>query len=196
MSISMASSTSFDPVPYLRQMQASQANALRATSECIEVGPFLAAFDHTNELVWLNYAIPVAEAATEEALREALGPLRPLFAERDRILRFEFSQTLWPALEGVLTAAGLVCQARVPLMIYVPSEQEQRLPAPGVELIDAGASDALLMAILELRNRSFATVPLPRRRRTRSSTCGGCSPTSECVRRWSTAKGRSRGSVR
>lgn len=161
MSTSMAPPTSFDPVPYLRQMQASQANALRATSECIEVGPFLAAFDHTNELVWLNYAIPVAEAATEDALREALGPLRPLFAERDRILRFEFSQTLWPALEGVLEAAGLVCQARVPLMIYVPSGQEEPMPASGVELIDASASDALLTAILDLRNRSFSTMSLP-----------------------------------
>jgi ribosomal protein S18 acetylase RimI-like enzyme len=159
--MSMATSMSFDPVPYLRQMQASQASALRATSECVEVGPFLAAFDRASDLVWLNYAIPVAEAATEGELREALGPLLPLFAERQRVLRFEFSQTLWPALEGVLLAAGLVCQVRVPLMIYVPSDPEQLLPAPDVELIDASASDALLMAILELRNRSFSTVPLP-----------------------------------
>jgi ribosomal protein S18 acetylase RimI-like enzyme len=142
-------------------MQASQANALRATSECIEVGPFLAAFDPTNDLVWLNYAIPVAETATEEELREALVPLRPLFAERRRALRFEFSQALWPALERVLVAAGLACQARIPLMIYVPPDRERVPPAPGVELIDASASDALLTAILEVRNRSFAGESLP-----------------------------------
>ena len=159
--MSISTSQSFDPVPYLRQMQASQARALRATSECVEVGPFLAAFDRTNDLVWLNYAIPVAEIATEEELRGALGPLRPLFAERQRVLRFEFSQTLWPALEEVLVAAGLVCQVRVPLMIYVPPDRRPLLPAPGVELVDANASDALLTAILELRNRSFATEALP-----------------------------------
>ena len=161
MSMSMSTSPSFDPVPYLRQMQASQASALRATSKCVEVGPYLAAFDHTNDLVWVNYAIPVAERATEDQLREALRPLRSHFAERQRVLRFEFSQTLWPALEGVLTAAGLVCQVRVPLMIYVPPGQTQPLPAPDVQLVDAGATDALLTAILDLRNRSFASEALP-----------------------------------
>jgi ribosomal protein S18 acetylase RimI-like enzyme len=102
---------------YLRQIETAAHSALRRTFEFVEIGPFCAYFDPLSDLVWLNYAAPIQPFDDGAAFRVAMGSLRAEFAERNRRLRFEFIQSLWPELPAMLLREGLVLQAEQPLMI-------------------------------------------------------------------------------
>lgn len=106
----------------LRQLQSSVTEAPRPDTETFEVGPFRAWISATQSLIWLNYAIPIAEWRSEREVSEAIAVLRHEFAERRRILRFEFFDESWPGLPSILDAAGLAVQAVQPLMICTPED--------------------------------------------------------------------------
>src|SRR5687767_15913028 len=92
-----------------------EANARDSTAQLcdvVDVGPFRAFLHPTQDLPWLSYVMPVAEPGDAGDVAAALATLRPLFATRKRVLRFEFSDVLWPTLPALLEAAGLELEDR------------------------------------------------------------------------------------
>ncbi len=77
------------------------------------VGPFLVLLDPTSDLIWRNYAVPVARA-TPSAVEVA--DLVEHFTSRARMPRLEYVPSVAPAVEAVLLAAGFVVEGRPPLM--------------------------------------------------------------------------------
>jgi ribosomal protein S18 acetylase RimI-like enzyme len=105
---------------FLKQIESGARVSLLKTREFAEFGPFCAYFDPLSDLIWLNYAAPVWGIENARQVRAAVKDLRAEFARRQRRLRFEFIQSLWPALPEMLLREGLTLQAEQPLMICTP----------------------------------------------------------------------------
>src|SRR2546429_8081160 len=106
--------------PFLKQIDSGARLSLLKTREFAEIGPFCAYFDPLSDLIWLNYAAPVWPIENPRQVRAAVKELRAEFARRERRLRFEFIQALWPTLPDLLLREGLIVQAEQPLMICTP----------------------------------------------------------------------------
>jgi ribosomal protein S18 acetylase RimI-like enzyme len=124
--------------------------------EVVAVGPFRALLDPSNELIWLNYAVPVEPIDDEPAAMAALQKLERAFAERDRTPRFEFNALPWPELPPLLERAGFVLQVRHQVMTCGP-EQFAPVSAPGVSvvLLHAASSDDELRGYLRMLRLGF-----------------------------------------
>lgn len=85
------------------------------------VGPFVALFHPSDPAPWFNYAMPVAPIDDETGTLAALAELQTVFLEQRRRLRFEWTQTLWPGLPGLLQQAGLQPESVSPQMICTPA---------------------------------------------------------------------------
>jgi ribosomal protein S18 acetylase RimI-like enzyme len=121
--------------------------------EVVNVGPFRAFFaPHTDE-PQLDYVMPVTPLGSAGDVAAAAADLRRLFAERKRVLRFEFFQALWPALPALLEQAGLHLEAAEPLMFCAPADLVP-VSAPGVtvRLLEARTPDAELAIYLSIRD--------------------------------------------
>lgn len=125
---------------HLRAIEANTARALAGARETVTIGPFLLAFDPNDANLFLNYAIPMSERAAHPATPKVIGRIRDEFRERGRTLRFEYFPSLWPELEGVLKACGLVLQMAAPLMLCSPAEV-RRVYSPGVMTRDLTPED-------------------------------------------------------
>ena len=123
--------------------------------EAITVGPFQALLDPSTDMIWLNYAVPIAPLGSARELAEALAELRRVFADRQRTIRFEFIEALWPALPGALEEAGLQLQARQPLMLCTPADF-QPFNAPDVRVQRLSDTDRdILTEYLSIQSESF-----------------------------------------
>ncbi|MBV9278881.1 MAG: GNAT family N-acetyltransferase [Chloroflexi bacterium] len=123
----------------LRRCEAQAVAVARRGRAAVPVGPFLALLDPTTDLIWLNYAVPVAPIEGAE-LDAALPELSRVFAEHGRVPRFEFTEELWPDLGPALEGAGFQLQARQPTMVCTAAAFEP-YRAPGVEVRLLRASD-------------------------------------------------------
>jgi len=125
--------------------------------ETARIGPFLAAAHPTNDLVWLNYALPLPELAQDADITGDVAALREWFRDRRRVLRFEIFQPLWPWLGPALERAGLRLQGAMPLMLCGPGDLRPAAAAPDVTLhrLGAGASDDLLQQVLIIGRLAF-----------------------------------------
>jgi ribosomal protein S18 acetylase RimI-like enzyme len=120
----MEASTASDAgvLSLLRTLEAKTAVACEAGRDTTAVGPFLATVHRTNDLMWLSYALPISERRDEPVTAETIRRLREVFAERGRVLRFEFFEPLWPNLAADLERHGLMQHAAMPIMICSKSE--------------------------------------------------------------------------
>ena len=128
----------------LERIETDTARTLRAEREAVEIPPFLAAFHRTDDMIWLNYAIPIAPTADPAAVQSALPRLREEFHRRKRVLRFEYLAARHATLAGHLEAAGLARQLAAPLMVCSAADVCAIAPPPGFDLcrLEAGAPEA------------------------------------------------------
>ncbi|MDQ3701991.1 MAG: GNAT family N-acetyltransferase [Chloroflexota bacterium] len=147
----------------LRRLEDNASGAAARGRESVECGPFRALLDPSTDMVWLNYAVPISPGALlpGPALETALADLRHAFQARGRRLRFEFTAGLWPTFPTLLEQAGLVLQARHPLMVCTPADFTPVRP-PGVQarLLD-GADRPALATFLTVRQQGFADLFAP-----------------------------------
>ena len=108
-------------------------------SEAVDCGSFRAWFTSLTDNPQLNYAMPVEPTAPAD-FDAAVDGLRGLFASRQRKMRVEFVEALWPGLADALQRSGLTLQAREPLMACMKREFVP-FDAPGVA-VRALAPDA------------------------------------------------------
>jgi ribosomal protein S18 acetylase RimI-like enzyme len=104
----------------LRQIESAARVSLLKTREFVDFGPFCAYFDPLSDLIWLNYVAPVWPIESEREARSAMRDIRAEFDRRQRRVRFEFIQALWPNLGAMLIRQGLEVQTEQPLMICSP----------------------------------------------------------------------------
>jgi ribosomal protein S18 acetylase RimI-like enzyme len=140
-------------------MERIEANAARAASdgrECVRVGPFVATFHPTSEMIWLNHVVPATGLTVRSFTVEHFEELRRLYREHGRVLRFEFLEALWPELGPALGRWGMDLQGRMPFMLCRRGEL-RAVSAPGVEVrwLSAEDDDAALSEFAMTGKRSF-----------------------------------------
>jgi GNAT superfamily N-acetyltransferase len=130
------------------------------TREVIDVGPFRALLDRTTAMIWVNYAVPIAQPGPDESVNQALEELGRVFGVRGRRLRFEFNALPWPELPRMLQQAGLEQHDQNPLMVCTPASFTP-VAAPGVDtrLLASATTDADLRAFQTILRLSFEDHP-------------------------------------
>jgi len=113
--------------------------------EVVEVGPLVAVLHRTDSLMWLSYVLPRPQRRGEPVTPEMIAGLSALFRSRQRVLRFEYFERLFPDLGVRLESAGLVVQSKAPLMLCWP-QGFAPFAAADVEIsrLEADASDQLI----------------------------------------------------
>jgi len=119
---------------YMREMAREQYEAER-------VPPFTAFFHQRELLTYLNYAIPDEPAGGD--LTEPVARLRAAYRARHRRARLEFIEEFAPDLGPALRAAGLVEEARQPLMVCTPQSWRDPPAVPGLHIVMLTADSAL-----------------------------------------------------
>lgn len=125
--------------------------------EVVSIPPFTAYLDPADQLKYLNYAIPDADAAADSA---EVDVLRRTFRERERLPRFEWIEEAAPRLAAALDAAGMEEELRTPLMACAPDELVE--PQTGLEELRAspvGADD--LREAANIQRIAFGGSALP-----------------------------------
>lgn len=141
----------------LRRIEAANTQVTAKQREVITVGSFQAMIDPTTDMTWLNYAVPIAPLGTSAAVAQSLVELRHVFEERDRLLRFEFTESLWSTLPSALEKAGLRREARHPMMLCTPVDfQPYQAPAVQVQLLTPDAHPDILAACVSIPKQSFS----------------------------------------
>jgi len=125
--------------------------------ESEHVGPFLATFTPTADLVYLNYAIPDDDARPSE---EDVQTLIRWFQARQRKPRLEYVTAEAPEVEVVLLAAGFSVEGRLPLMVW-QHDSSSTLPE-AIELL-VPISDEDLFSMLEVTNEAYGSPAPPSR---------------------------------
>jgi len=141
----------------LRRIEAANTQVTAKQREVIIVGSFQAMINPTTDLTWLNYAVPIAPLGTSAEVAQALVELRHIFKERDRILRFEFTESLWSTLPTALEDAGLRTEARHPMMLCTPTDfQPYQGSAVQVQLLTPDAHPDILAACVTIPKQCFS----------------------------------------
>jgi GNAT superfamily N-acetyltransferase len=101
----------------------------------------------------LNYAMITAAPADGQSLEAELAALRQVVTARQRRLRLEFVEELWPKLGEVAARAGLRLVNREPLMTCTP-ESFLPITAPGVRVrfLRPDDDEATLATYLAIRD--------------------------------------------
>lgn len=124
--------------------------------DVIAVGSFQALIDPATDLTWLNYAVPVEPLGTKTEVAEVLEELREVFRERDRTLRFEFTESLWRTLPEVLEKAGLQLEVRHPMLLCTPADfQPAQVSGVEVRLLTNAEHPDTLATYISVRNQGF-----------------------------------------
>ncbi|HEY9637843.1 MAG TPA: GNAT family N-acetyltransferase [Coleofasciculaceae cyanobacterium] len=140
----------------LRRIEQINCKVAGQGREVIAVGSFQALIDPSCDLTWLNYAVPVEPLGTKAEVADVLLELREVFIERDRTLRFEFTNSLWPTLPEALEEAGLQLEARQPMMLCTSADfQPYQASAVQVQLLTAADGIDTLATFLSVRNQGF-----------------------------------------
>lgn len=140
----------------LQRIEQINCKVAAQSRDVIAVGSFQALIDPSCDLTWLNYAVPVEPLGTNTEVTEVLLELREVFAQRDRILRFEFTESLWPRLPELLKDAGFTVEARHPMMLCTPRDfQPYQISRVQVEYLTAADDIEALTTYLCVRNQGF-----------------------------------------
>jgi predicted GNAT family acetyltransferase len=147
---------------FLRQLEQSVSLAEIADSDgyAIACEPLRAFFSPFSAEPELNYVMPIAQPALPDDFVTALRVARLLFANRQRRLRLEFTEELWPSLTRAAQQAGLTLVAREPLMVCRPDTFQPAPPsAVSVALLSPASSDAELAAWQRILDAEFEDAP-------------------------------------
>ena len=146
--------------PRIRRIEELGNRAAARGRDVLPAGPFRALLDPSTDMIWLNYAVPVAPLGNPAEVRAGLDRLDRIFAECRRTLRFEFTESLWPELPGLLEDYGLRLQARHPFMLCEAGDFRPR-GAAGVAVrpLTAGAAPEELAAYHRVQREAFGFDP-------------------------------------
>ena len=125
--------------------------------EVVRSGPFTAYFDPSDELRFLNYAIPDDGARPGPG---AIDDLRRVFVERSRLPRLEWIEEAAVRVAAALEAAGMTEELRTPLMTCSPDALVDA-PADVRELTVRPVEDTDVRACVNLQRRAFGGGELP-----------------------------------
>ncbi len=140
-----------------RRLEQSVSLAPTPEADTVTSGPFRCFFSPYTDDNQLNYAMPIAPLGTPDELAAAIETVRALFAERQRTLRFEFVEELWPGLAEALERAGLRLEGREPLMACTPDEFRPSLASDvEVRALTAADGDKDLATFLHIRDEAPA----------------------------------------
>ena len=129
---------------------------LRAEREPVEIGLFLAAFHRTSDMIWMNYAVPIAPTDDAATVQAALPLLRAEFRRRNRVLRFEYLAAMHPTLAAELELFGLSRQLAAPLMTATSADVRSTAPKGcTLQQLTADAADSVLADFLRVGKLSF-----------------------------------------
>jgi len=119
--------------------------------EVVRAGPFTVTITGHDANVYLNYAIPDADAAPDAG---DIAALVEAFTSRSRTPRLEYLPGLAPAVEPALLAAGFVVAERLPLMECPPGAEIDQPVPDGIELAEP-VSDEELLGMLAAQHEAF-----------------------------------------
>jgi GNAT superfamily N-acetyltransferase len=151
----------------LSRLRTIEAKTVRASADgrtTERIGPFLACAHETSDVVWLSYAIPLSAEKDGADVADAVARMRPWFAARNRRLRMEILEPLWPELAPQLVACGMTLKERMPIMLCGAGDLRPVAVPAGLTITDltASASDAELMEAATVARRAFGeTAPTP-----------------------------------
>jgi ribosomal protein S18 acetylase RimI-like enzyme len=151
-------------IPLLQQIAAHVRTAAARNRRVVRVGPFVAVLHPADPMPWASCAFPAEPLEGRGDVAEAIAGLRTLFAEARRTLRFEYPEALWPTLAGSLSGAGLVLDARRPLMSCVPGDlRPAAAPGVGVHRLTADSPQADFETQWAIAEAAFGVAlgPLP-----------------------------------
>jgi hypothetical protein len=118
------------------------------------VGPFVALVDTVSRSPRASPAVPDPDAAAVADWAAAVPALAAHFAARERRLRFEYFEDLFPDLGPLLEAAGWPLKSRDPLLAGDRGDLATPAAVPGLSLepVRDDAPDALLEAFLDVQH--------------------------------------------
>jgi ribosomal protein S18 acetylase RimI-like enzyme len=96
----------------LSRLQDALIESTSSSRATTETGEFIVLLTPDDPLIWLNYAVPIAEA-TDQGVDEMCD----IFRAANRVPRLEFFVDLWPNTITVLESNGFVCEKRMPIMV-------------------------------------------------------------------------------
>ncbi len=133
-----------------------RANAV-VGREAIRIGAFTLTFTAANDSPYLNYAIPDEDA---EPKRADVDLLIEAYRTRQRIPRLEYFPELAEAVEPMLTEAGFVVEAELPLMVCTT---ETLAPAPVAEgvTVRAPETDEEYLAVARAQYAAYGEAEEP-----------------------------------
>lgn len=106
-------------------------------------GPFHIGFDPHDDMTFLNYAVPCADATPTP---EDIASLVAAFERRSRRPRLEFAPAGAPVVEPALLAVGFEVEERLPFMICAAADLACHEDVPGVSVVvltDAATDEEL-----------------------------------------------------
>jgi ribosomal protein S18 acetylase RimI-like enzyme len=144
----------------LRRLEASVTDGPARDADIVDVGPFRGWLARHSDTIWLSYAMPIAPLADTAAVDRAIAELRQIYSLHRRVMRFEFTQELWPTLAPALEAAGLQFQESHPMMTCTTAEfRPYRRSDVDVRLLQAGDPDGELWHYLSVQATGFGDPP-------------------------------------
>ena len=138
-------------------------NALREMAaegrDVVAAPPFTAYLDRSNDLRYLNYAVP-DEGATGPWDPRAIAALAAAFTERGRLPRLEIVDDCWPGLVDALVPAGFQVEGRLAGMTCEPADLREAPAPPDVTVAAEGpdATEEQIRARIEAQHAAFADV--------------------------------------
>jgi ribosomal protein S18 acetylase RimI-like enzyme len=151
-----------------------QSVSLTSVPDMIECGVFRAFLSPHTADPERNYAMITATPSQGRALAAEIATMRATFADRQRRLRLEFVEELWPELAAAAEHAGLWLVSREPLMTCTPANFQFTM-APGVRVrfLSTGSDEADLTAYLAIRDEHEGPVDPVDIARLRAALVGG-----------------------
>ncbi|NTV63327.1 MAG: hypothetical protein HGA65_07290, partial [Oscillochloris sp.] len=139
-----------------RRCEESNRAVAARKREVTRFGPFEALINLGNDMIWLNYAVPVEELNDSSVALAALADLKAHFRARNRRPRFEFNAAPWPDLQTLLETVGLTLQDRQPLMACEPGDVRP-CPVPGVvvHMLSPGSPDKDFVTLSKIQAAAF-----------------------------------------
>jgi hypothetical protein len=135
------------------EQSVSLAPAESTAVEVVPCGPFRAFLSLHTDDPELNYAMQTTTSTDRQSLTAAIEALRRVFAARQRRLRLEFMEELWPDLSTAASRAGLQLANREPLMTCTPASfQPVAAPRVQVAFLRPEDDDTLLRVYLAIRD--------------------------------------------
>ena len=113
----------------LRRLQDALIESTKPSRDCTEAGGFMIMLTPDDPLVWINYAVPVAEANN-------VDKMITVFQQANRTPLLEFFLDLWPETVSALEQKGFVCEKRMPIMVLKRQEWKGLPHAHDIRIVD------------------------------------------------------------